>query len=140
MQYILAVTLLKGAQPDACDFSDTSQWAIDPRVEHLRSKIEIFESEQYTRDYLDEGKRSLASAVTVIFANGKRTEEIAVEHPLGSPKHPGTGEAVQAKTHRNLGLIFSSDEVKQIIATVARKAENTMVHEFVDILWRGKTS
>lgn len=49
MQYILAVTLLKGAQPNSRDFSDTTPWAIDPRVEYLREKIEIFESEQYTR-------------------------------------------------------------------------------------------
>ncbi|KAL8788893.1 MAG: hypothetical protein Q9213_001416 [Squamulea squamosa] len=140
MQYILAVTLLKGAQPDSCDFSDASPWAIDPRVEYLCKKIEIVESEQYTRDYLDEGKRSLASAVSVIFENGNRTEEVAIEHPLGSPKHPGTIGAVEAKIHRNLGLVFSRDKVEQIIAAVARKAETTMVHDFVDMLWRGKTS
>ncbi|KAL8670910.1 MAG: hypothetical protein Q9168_004577 [Polycauliona sp. 1 TL-2023] len=139
MQYILAVTLLKGAEPVSCDFSDTSPWATDPRVDRLREKVEIFESEQYTRDYLDRGIRSMASAVTVIFANGKRTEEIAIEHPLGSPKHPGTAEAVEAKIHRNLGLIFSSDEIERIVATVAKKAENTAVHQFVDILWRGET-
>ncbi|KAI4088136.1 MAG: hypothetical protein LQ339_008771 [Xanthoria mediterranea] len=140
MQYILAVTLLKGAQPDSRDFSDASPWASDPRVDYLREKIEIFECEQYTLDYLNEEKRSLASALTVVFANGNRTEEVAVEYPLGSPKHPGTKKAVEAKICRNLGLIFSREEVEQIVATVATKAKTTMVHDLVDTLWRGNSS
>lgn len=139
MQYILAVTLLKGVQPDSCDYSDDSPWAVDRRVKRLREKIEIFESEQYTTDYLDQGKRSMASALTVILADGSRTEEVAVEYPLGSPKHPGTRKAVEAKIHRKLGLVFSGEQVEQIMKVVASEDE-TLVHDFVDILWRGRVS
>ncbi|KAL8898826.1 MAG: hypothetical protein Q9207_006504 [Kuettlingeria erythrocarpa] len=139
MQYILAVTLLKGAPPDSCDYSDNSPWASDCRVEQLRRKIDISESEQYTIDYLDEEKRSMASALTVVFADGSRTEEIAVEYPLGSPKHPGTRKAVEEKIRQNLGFIFSSEETEQIINAISTEDE-TPVHNFVDILWRGTHS
>lgn len=137
MQYILAVALLKGTQPEACDYSDNSPWAVDRRVEDLREKIEIFESAQYTIDYLDEEERSMTSALTVVFGDGSRTKEIAIDYPLGSPKHAGTRKAVDTKVHQNLSLLYSDEAIEQICKVVTSDDE-TLVHDFVDILWRGR--
>lgn len=136
MRYILALTLLKGHSPIHVISVTQLHGQLTPKLSTFarRSKSSSLSSTH------DEGKRSLASALTVIFANGNRTQELAVKYAPGSPKHPGTRKAVEAKIHRNLGLIISSEEAKQVIATVTTKAETRVVYDFVDILWRGKTS
>lgn len=136
MQYMLAVTLLKGAQPEYCDYSNSSPWATDGRVSTLRRKIEIVEDEQFTRDYCCQEKRSLANAVTVKLNAGNRTEEVSVEYPLGSPNHSGTAEAVRAKIHKNLSISFEVGTVEQIVRAVFSE-DQTPVDKFVDTLWKG---
>ncbi|KAI4169948.1 MAG: hypothetical protein LQ343_005330 [Gyalolechia ehrenbergii] len=130
MQYILAVALLKGTQPEACDYSDNSPWAVDRRVEDLREKIEIFESAQYTIDYLDEEERSMTSALTVVFGDGSRTKEIAIDYPLGSPKHAGTRKAVDTKVHQNLSLLYSDEAIEQICKVVTSDDETLLCKTF----------
>lgn len=136
MQYMLAVTFFKGEQPEYCDYSDSSPWATDRRVMSLREKMQIVEDEQYTKDYHRLEKKSLSSTLTVELVDGCRTEEMSVEYPLGSPKHPGTTEAVGAKIHRNLRLLFQSGAAEQIIKVVSSENE-TLVKDFVDMLWKG---
>ena len=136
MQYMLAITFLKGEQPDYCDYSDSSPWATDQRVTSLRKKIEIVEEEQYTEDYRCLEKRSMTSSLAVELGEGNWTEDITVEYPLGNPRHPATTEAVDAKIHKNLGLLFHSGAAEQIVRAVSSENE-TEVKDFVDTLWRG---
>ena len=139
MQYMLAVTILKGEQPDYRDYSDSSPWATDQRVTNLRGKMEIVGDDQFTEDYLSLQKRSLTSALTIGFVDGSWTEEICIEYPLGSPRHPRTTEAVKAKTKTNFGLLFESGTNEQIERAVSTK-NDTPVNEFVDLLWKGPQS
>ena len=78
----------------------------------------------------------MASSLTVELDNRTCTKEIAVEYPHGSPKHPGTLEAVERKPHKNLGLLFPSGTVQQIVRVVSVENE-TPVKDFVDLLWKG---
>ena len=43
----------------------------------------MVEDPQYSRDYLDPDKRSIANAVQVFFKDGTQTENVVVEYPLG---------------------------------------------------------
>ena len=43
---------------------------IDPRVDRLRDKMVVVENKQYSLDYLDPNKRSIANAVQVHFKDG----------------------------------------------------------------------
>ena len=51
----------------------------------------VTEDKGYTRDYLDPEKRSIANAVQVFFADGNRTERVAVEYPIGHRRRRAEG-------------------------------------------------
>ena len=80
IQYITAVGLLKG-DITAEDYEDEA--AKDPRIDKLRGKMVVTENKQYSRDYLDPEKRSIANAVQVFFKDGSATEKVECEYPLG---------------------------------------------------------
>ena len=136
MQYMLAVTLLKGELLDSADYNDKSPWASDARVTKLREKMELAEDKQFTIDYHDSDKRSMASGLTVQLIDGSETDEVVVEYPLGNPKSKGTVDAVRAKISRNLGLMFEREEVEKIVDIVQRN-DDVPVREFVELLWKG---
>jgi hypothetical protein len=60
-------------------------FAADPRIDQLREKMVCVEDEQYSRDYLDPEKRSIANALQIEFADGSRTEKVSTppSSPLG---------------------------------------------------------
>ena len=65
----------------ADDYEDAV--ANDPRVDELRNKMVVVENKQYSLDYLDPNKRSIANAVQVHFKDGTVTENVECEYPLG---------------------------------------------------------
>src|SRR5947207_651687 len=80
IQYMVAVPLLFG-RLTASDYEDNV--ASDPRIDRLRDRITSVEAKQFTKDYLDPEKRSIANAITIEFKDGTRTKEVVVEYPLG---------------------------------------------------------
>lgn len=80
LQYITALGLLYG-DIVADHYEDES--ANDPRIDRLRELMVVVEDEQYTKDYLDSSKRSIANAVQVKFKDGSTTDKIVCEYPLG---------------------------------------------------------
>jgi 2-methylcitrate dehydratase len=80
IQYMTAIGLIFGEL--TADHYENSL-AKDPRIDALRSKMVCLEDRQYSKDYLDPEKRSIANAVQVFFKDGSSTEKIAVEYPIG---------------------------------------------------------
>ena len=80
IQYMSAVGLLKG-NLTAADYEDDV--AADPRIDALRAKMQCVENTQYTQDYLDPDKRSIANAIQVFFKDGSKSDNVAVEYPIG---------------------------------------------------------
>jgi 2-methylcitrate dehydratase len=97
MQYMVAITLLKGDWPEAHDYDDDSTWANDPRVDELRSKITMEEDPQMTRDYHDLNVRKGASGLTATMQDGTVLDEVLVEWPVGHPWREDTIARVKAK-------------------------------------------
>jgi 2-methylcitrate dehydratase len=79
IQYMVAIPLLY-ARLTAADYEDSV--ASDPRIDELRARIECVEKAQFTRDYLDPDKRSIANALRVELNDGTVLEE-TVEYPIG---------------------------------------------------------
>jgi len=79
LQYAVAIGLLHGTL-ERHHYSDET--AADPRIDALRDKMAVEEDQQYSTDYLDPTKRSIANAVAVHFADGS-VEQTAVEYPIG---------------------------------------------------------
>jgi 2-methylcitrate dehydratase len=133
IQYMTAIGLIKGNLV-AADYEDAV--ATDPRVDRLRSKMTCVENKQWSRDYLDPAKRSIANAVQVFFNDGSKTERIVVEYPVGHRRRRKEGiPLLEAKFRTNLARRLSPKQQQAILALCAdaRKLEATPVNEFVDL-------
>jgi len=80
IQYMVAIPLIFG-RLTAADYEDDV--ASDPRVDALRSVMQVKENPAFTRDYYDAGKRNIGNAVQVFFKDGSSTSRVAVEVPIG---------------------------------------------------------
>ena len=134
IQYMLAIPLIFG-QLTARDYEDDI--ASDPRIDQLRERMECVEDKQYTKDYHDPEKRSIANAVTVFFKDGSQVGEIAIEYPVGHKRRREEGIPLLLEKYRkNLARIF--DESQQGVITNLtldyEKLSNTSVSKLMDIL------
>ncbi|MFD0588188.1 bifunctional 2-methylcitrate dehydratase/aconitate hydratase [Paenibacillus sp. GCM10027627] len=80
LQYMVAVALIHG-ELAAEHYEDDA--ARDPRIDALREKMLVVHHEQYSKDYLDPDKRSIANAVQIRFQNGTESEKAVCEYPIG---------------------------------------------------------
>ena len=133
IQYMCAIGLIKG-NLTAADYEEDV--ARDPRVDALRDKMECVEKKEWTRDYLDPKKRSIANAIQVFFKDGGKTANVAVEYPLGHRRRRRDGiPLLEAKFKTNLARRFADKQRAAIYALCKdqKKLEATPVNEFVDL-------
>jgi 2-methylcitrate dehydratase len=133
IQYMTAIGLLKG-NLTAQDYED--EVANDPRVDALREKMTCIEKPEYTKDYLDPDKRSIANAVQIFYKDGSSSEQIAVEYPIGHRRRRGEGipELIK-KFEINLKRQFD-DTQAEIIMNLNLNIDllqKTPVNEYVDL-------
>jgi 2-methylcitrate dehydratase len=134
IQYMVAVPILFG-RLTAEDYEDAV--ALDKRIDKLRDKITCVEDKQFTKDYLDPAKRSIANALTVEFNDGKKMAEIVVEYPIGHKRRRKEGMPILVeKFKRNLALRFAEKRRNEILELCLdqKRLEATPVHEFVDMM------
>jgi 2-methylcitrate dehydratase len=111
--------------------------ARDPRVDKLRDKIVCVEDKQFTKDYHDPDKRSIANALTVEFNDGKKMKEVVVEYPIGHKRRRKEGMPVLVEKFKlNLSRVFAEKQRGRILDLCmdAKKLEATPVNEFVDLM------
>jgi 2-methylcitrate dehydratase len=133
IQYMMAVPLLFG-RLTAADYED--EVARDPRIDALRARIDCVEDPQFTRDYLDPEKRSIANAVTVKLKDGRTLDEIVVEYPVGHRRRRQEGiPLLVAKFRRNLARRFPEKQQHAIAELSLDRArlERTSVNDYVDL-------
>lgn len=132
IQYMVAVPLIFG-RLTAADYEDNI--AADPRIDHLRDKINCVEDPQFTKDYHDPAKRSIANALTVTLDNGTALDEVVVEYPIGHKLRREEGiPKLLEKFSVNLARIFP-DQQQQNIRALSLDYDrliHTPVNEFVD--------
>lgn len=134
IQYMTAVPLIFG-RLTADDYED--KIAADPRIDVLRAKMQIVENKQYSVDYLDPEKRSIANAVQVFFKDGTSTENVVVEYPIGHRRRRAEGiPLLVEKFKNNLATRFSEERIAAILELFSdsQKLGETPVHEFMN-LW-----
>jgi len=133
IQYMVAVPLLFG-RLTAADYEDAV--AADPRIDALRDKITCVEDPQYTRDYHDPEKRSIANALTVTLKDGMVLPEVAVEYPIGHKRRRAEGiPLLEAKFRTNLARRFASKQQNAIldVSLDQNLLESMPVHDYVDL-------
>ena len=134
IQYMVAVPLLKGSLT-AEDYEDAV--AADPRVDALRTTMEVVENKDYTRDYLDPAKRSIGNAIQVFFRDGSATGRVAVEYPVGHRRRRKEGvPLLLAKFERALRGHLPVHRADELFALSANRAkfEATPVEAFMELL------
>jgi 2-methylcitrate dehydratase len=131
LQYMVAVGLLKGSLT-AADYEDAA--AADPRLDRLRERMVVTEDPRFTADYLDPAKRSIGNSVQVVFKDGRTTEKVTVEYPLGHRRRRAEGlPLVLAKLGRNLRSRLSAQAADRILAACGdrERLERLPVTEFM---------
>ncbi len=134
LQYMTAIGLIFG-ELTADHYED--KVAADPRIDALRDRMTVVENPEYSRDYLDPQRRSIANAVHVFFQDGTSSENVVVEYPLGHRRRRAEGiPLLLEKFERHLSRRFSSVQSERImdLCMHPQRLSRTPVHEFVD-LW-----
>lgn len=133
IQYMVAVPILYG-RLTAADYEDDV--AADPAIDALRARMVCVEDKQFTSDYHDPAKRSIANALTVEFKDGSRFDEVVVEYPIGHRLRRKEGfPLLEAKFRTNLARRFPKKQQDAILAVSLdqKKLEAMPVNEYVDL-------
>jgi 2-methylcitrate dehydratase len=133
MQYMVAVGLIFGELTSA-HYED--HVAADPRIDALREKMTCVENPDYTKDYLDPGKRSIANAIRIVFTDGSTTDRVEVQYPIGHRRRREEGIPVLIeKLRTNLARRFPPKQQQAILDLCLDQSalEGTAVHEFMDM-------
>jgi 2-methylcitrate dehydratase len=134
LQYMTSIGLIFG-KLTADHYED--KIAADPRIDVLREKMIVVENPEFSQDYLDPQKRSIANAVQVYFTDGTATDNIVVEYPLGHRRRREEGiPLLLEKFKHHLSRRFSSVQSEKILEVCMNQQLLVQypVHQFVD-LW-----
>jgi 2-methylcitrate dehydratase len=133
IQYMIAVPLIHG-RLTAADYEDSI--AQDARIDVLRAKMECVEDAQFTKDYHDPEKRSIANALTIEFNDGSKFDEVVVEYPIGHKRRREDGIPLLVEKFRtNLARRFPVKQQLAILGVSLDQArlEAMPVNEYVDL-------
>ncbi|KAF7113967.1 hypothetical protein CNMCM5793_006150 [Aspergillus hiratsukae] len=140
VQYMVA-TMLAFNRLTAEDYADGSEAATSPLVEDLRKRIRCVEDPQFTRDYHDPAKRTIANALTVTLNDGTVLEEVVVESPLGHRfRREEAKPEIVAKYKRHLEPHFDQAHIDKLLQIGLDRStlENYDVDEYVDLYVKDK--
>jgi len=133
IQYMVAVPLIFG-RLTAEDYEDSI--AADARIDHLRALITCVEDPQFTADYHDPTKRSIANALTVELNDGTILPEVVVEYPIGHRLRRADGiPLLLEKFKTNLNRRLTSEAQQKILTASLDQAtlESTPVDQYVNL-------
>ncbi|MES2694729.1 MAG: bifunctional 2-methylcitrate dehydratase/aconitate hydratase [Verrucomicrobiota bacterium] len=132
LQYMTAIGLIFGALT-AEHYEDSI--AADPRIDALRATMLVAEDKQYSRDYLDPEKRSIANAIQIFFRDGTHTEKVAVEYPIGHRRRRADGIPIlRDKAAAAFRDHYGAEKSAALLGLFADRArlESMPVHQFAE--------
>ncbi len=133
IQYMVAVPLIYG-RLTAADYEDNI--ASNPAIDELRDKMVCVEDEQFTKDYHDPEKRSIANALTITLKDGTVLDEVSVEYPIGHKRRRDDGIPLLIEKFKiNLARRFPEKQQNTILDASMDLATlmDIPVNEYVDM-------
>jgi 2-methylcitrate dehydratase len=131
---MVAIPLIFG-RLTAADYEDAI--AVDPRIDALRSKMQVRENPTFTQEYYAAEKRYIGNAIQVFFRDGSSTPRIQVDFPIGHRKRRQEGMPVLVKKFEaSVAAHFPPKQTALILSTfqdVAR-LDATPVNELMATL------
>lgn len=135
LQYVVAIGLLHGMIA-ANMYQD--DFARDPRIDLLRSKMVLIENPRYTADYANPKILSSANAVEVQFEDGTTTGKMERAFPIGHPRRRAAAlPLLEEKFRVNVARRLPDNRVRHdLMRTCMSQAvfERTPVDEFMAML------
>ncbi|GGB79695.1 2-methylcitrate dehydratase [Marinobacterium zhoushanense] len=134
LQYMVAVALAFGnltAEQYEDEFHDAH-----PVIDRLRAKMQVIEEPRFSREYLEQDKRSIANAIQVCFQDGSSTDEVVVEYPVGHRRRRTEGiPLLEQKFKANLATRFPAARCRQILELCQEQTrlEATPVNQFMEL-------
>lgn len=114
LQYMVAIGLLHGTLT-AHHYEDHE--ASNPKIDVLRNKMTLKENKQYSIDYMDPDKRSIANSITIRLHSGETLGPIETQYPLGHRKRRQESlGSLFDKLDANLRSHFSEKQSEKIVA------------------------
>jgi 2-methylcitrate dehydratase len=130
---MVAIPLIFG-RLTARDYEDDI--ASDPRIDKLREKINCIEDKNFSADYHDPQKRSIANAMTITLIDGTVLDEVVVEYPVGHKRRRDEGIPLLMKKYQtNLARIFNTAQISKIeeLTLSYENLSSTRVDEVLDL-------
>jgi 2-methylcitrate dehydratase len=135
LQYMIAVPLLFGDL--VAEHYETDFHQAHPEIDQLRDRMQVFEDAQYTKDYLDPEKRSIANALEIHYRDGSQSRRVVVEYPIGHKRRREEGiPKLIEKFRTNLKTRLPQNRVDHLITLCSTQdvLESMAVDDFMD-LW-----
>jgi 2-methylcitrate dehydratase len=136
VQYMIAVPLLFG-RLTAADYEDAvakdATWG--PRIDAIRDRTACVEEPQFTHDYHDPEKRSIANSLLMELNDGTVLEE-TVEHPIGHRRRRQEGLPLLVEKFRtNLARRFPQAKQQRIldVSLDPARLDAIPVNDYVDL-------
>ena len=129
LQYMVAAALLDG-KLTADSYEDKR--ANESDIDDLRNKMTVIENPQYSKDYLDPDKRSIANTLEITFKDGTKISQ-ECEYPLGHKRRRSEGIPLMwEKFEKNLLTRFAKDKAQNLI--VLMKSEQVLSMSVSDFI------
>lgn len=132
LQYMVALGLIFGDLK--ADYYE-DEVANDPRIDALRNKMTTQEDLQFSKDYLDPDKRSIANAIQIYFKDGSHTDKVQIEYPIGHQRRREEGIPLLIKKfEHNLAKVFSDKKIQEAADLFAdqQRLEDMPVTQFME--------
>lgn len=134
LQYMIAVPLIFGNL--TADHYEDEFHNAHPIIDELRNKMHIVEDARFTKEYLEDDKRSIANAIQVFFKDGSSTEDIVIEYPVGHRRRREEGiPLLEQKFKANLASRFENKQCHTIFTLCKNQTalEAMPVNSFMDL-------
>jgi 2-methylcitrate dehydratase PrpD len=133
LQYMVAVALIHGDLK--ADYYE-NEFAANPLIDKLRDKMIVVEDKQFSSDYLDPEKRSIANSIQIFFKDGTHTEKVVVEYPVGHKRRREEGIPLMFdKFEENASTLYQPEKVQELLSLFRNQEmlENMPVNQFMDL-------
>ncbi|MDF2668929.1 MAG: 2-methylcitrate dehydratase [Paenibacillus sp.] len=132
LQYMVAIGLIFGGLT-ADHYEDDV--ALDPRIDQIRDKMVVVEDVQFSKDYLDPEKRSIANAIQIVFKDGSSTDKVVCHYPIGHRERRTEGfPKLIEKFKSSINTRFPKRQQEEIIQLFEdhEQLEQMPVHLFME--------
>lgn len=130
IQYMVAIPLIYG-ELKAEHYEDSI--AANPIIDNLREKMIVEVDNRYTKEYLEEDKRSIANALQIFYKDGSKSQKVEIDYPVGHKRRRSEGIPLLINKFNNAIATRLSPKKCKAIKELFANNESAYKTPFVEI-------